>query len=339
MKNFFTKENFSVLADKQLIIAIIAIIFVPMLYAGMFLWAFWDPYDQLEDLPVAIVNEDKAYEFEGEELNLGNEFVDNLKDEPDFNFHFVDKTVGYQGLQDEDYYLLIEIPEDFSKNAATVMDDTPQQLNLIYKPNEGSNFLASQIGDTALLNIEQALEEKITETYAEAIFDKIEEVAEGLNDASDATNELNDGAHDLKDGSETLEDNLITFSGKTVEFHDGVDQAYNGSGDLADGDDTLAAGIYELYDNSNKLFDAFIDLNDASDATNELNDGAHDLKDGSETLEDNLITFSGKTVEFHDGVDQAYNGSGDLADGADTLAAGIYELYDNSNKLFDASKD
>ena len=301
MKNFFTKENFSVLADKELIVAIIAIIFIPMIYAGMFLWAFWDPYDQLEDLPVAIVNEDKAYEFEGEELNLGNEFVDNLKDEPEFNFHFVDKSVGYQGLKDEDYYLLIEIPEDFSKNAATVMDDSPQQLNLIYKPNEGSNFLAAQIGDTALLNIEQALEEKITETYAEAIFDKIEEVAEGLNDASDATNELNDGAHELKDGSETLEDNLITFSGKTVEFHDGVNQAYSGSNDLADGADTLAAGIYELYDNSNKLFDASKDL---QQGTNQLASGISEADAGLNEMQNKVPDLIDGTNQVKDGLNQ-----------------------------------
>src|SRR5699024_9130022 len=122
----------------------------------------------------------------------------------------------------------IEIPEDFSKNAATVLDDTPQQLDLIYKPNESFNFLAAQMGETAMLQIEQALEEEITSTYAETIFDK---VADGLADASEATDELNDGANELKDGSKTLEDNLITFSGKTVELEDGVNTAYDGSAD------------------------------------------------------------------------------------------------------------
>src|SRR5699024_11436841 len=90
---------------------------VPILYAGMFLWAFWDPYDHLEDVPVAIVNEDSGYVYEGERLEIGNELVDKLKEEADFDFHFVDKQAGLHGLQKQDYYIVIEIPEDFSEKS------------------------------------------------------------------------------------------------------------------------------------------------------------------------------------------------------------------------------
>src|SRR5699024_2233217 len=198
---------------------------VPVMYAGLFLWSFWEPYAHLADVTVAIVNEDDGYEFEGEYLELGEELVDNLKEEDEFDFHFVDKEKGYEGLNDQDYYILIEIPHNFSKNATTVMDDTPEKLELLYKPNESYNFLAAQIGETAMLQIEAALEEKITETYAETIFDNIDEVADGLVEASDATEELNDGAKELKDGSKKLQDNLKTLASKTIEFTDGVNTA------------------------------------------------------------------------------------------------------------------
>src|SRR5690625_8028774 len=89
----------------------------------MFLWAFWDPYDHLEDVPVAVVNEDESYEFEGETLTIGDEFVDNLKEEDAFNFQFVDKETGLKGLENQDYYILIEIPKDFSEKSTTMMDD------------------------------------------------------------------------------------------------------------------------------------------------------------------------------------------------------------------------
>src|SRR5699024_12828398 len=89
---------------------------------------------------------------------------------------------------------MIKIPDDFSKNSTTMMDDVPKKSQLIYVPNESYNFLAAQMGETAMLQIEMALEEKITETYAETIFDTIGEVADGLVEASDGTEELNDGA-------------------------------------------------------------------------------------------------------------------------------------------------
>lgn len=303
MKNFFSKDNFRILADRKLLIAISAVIFIPVLYAGMFLWAFWDPYDQIEDVPVAIVNEDKAYEFEGETLTLGNELVDNLKDEPEFDFQFVDKSVGYQGLEDQDYYILIEIPEDFSKNSTTVMDKTPQQLELIYKPNESFNFLAAQMGETAMLQIEQALEEKITETYAETIFEKLDDVADGLVDASEATDELNDGAHDLKDGSKTLQDNLNTLSGKTGEFSDGVNKAYDGSSDLTKGASALSSGINELYDNSNKLNSASKDLQKGA---NTLSSGISAADSGLREMQDNVPDLISGTNEVKGGLDQLY---------------------------------
>ena len=332
MKNFFSKENFSMLADKKLLIAITAVIFVPILYAGMFLWAFWDPYEHLADVPVAIVNEDDGYEFEGEYLTLGEEFVDKLKEEPEFDFQFVDKETGYKGLEEQDYYILIEIPKDFSKNSSTVMDGNPQQLDLIYKPNESFNFLAAQIGETAMLHIEMALEEQITETYAKTIFEKIDDVADGLVDAKDATNELNDGANELKDGSQKLQDNLITLSSKTVEFKDGVATVHDGTGDLAKGANTLSSGIFELYDNSNKL----------RNASEDLQSGANQLANGISQADGGLQEMKGKVPQLVDGTNQVKGGlnqlhnqlpteiskqiGNELNKGSETILAGTKEL-------------
>src|SRR5690625_1333313 len=116
--------------DKKLMIAITAILFVPVLYAGMFLWAFWDPYDKLDEIPVAIVNDDEGYYFEGEQLRLGDELVDNLEEEDAFQFHVVDRKMGYDGLDKEDYYVLIEIPSTFSEHATTVIDKEPKKIEL-----------------------------------------------------------------------------------------------------------------------------------------------------------------------------------------------------------------
>src|SRR5699024_6298048 len=187
-KSSFSKDTFAIFKNKKLIIAMAAILFIPILYAGMFLWAFWDPYVLLEDVPVAVVNDDEGYEFDGEMLHIGDELIDNLRDEAAFNFHFVNKDEGYAGLHDQDYYILIEIPKNFSENATTVLDD-PQQLELVYVPNESYNFLAAQMGETAMLQIQQALQEEITKTYAETVLDRVDDVKDMLGDAADATAE------------------------------------------------------------------------------------------------------------------------------------------------------
>lgn len=298
MKSLF-EEFLQVFKEHKLLVAIIAVIAVPILYAGMFLWAFWDPYDHLVDLPIAVVNEDEGSILEEEEMNLGDELVDKLKEDKQFDFHFVEKETAYNGLHDEDYYILIEIPDNFSANAATLMDNHPEKLNMIYVPNESYNFLSSQIGETAMLQIESAVQEKITETYAETIFDKIDEVADGLDEAKDATEEIADGANELQEGSHTLTDHLATLAEKTIEFNDGVSTARSGVNELADGSQTLANGINELSDGSNQLLKASKDVQSGSQ---DLASGLSATNDGVQKLQDNVPSLVAGTDSILNGL-------------------------------------
>ena len=101
--------------------SMIAILFIPVLYAGMFLWAFWNPYANMGDLPVAIVDLDNGAEMDGEQLALGQELTDKLIDSKQFDFQKVSKADAEKGLKNEDYYVVIEIPENFSEHATTLL--------------------------------------------------------------------------------------------------------------------------------------------------------------------------------------------------------------------------
>ena len=72
-----------------MLISVIAVLFVPVMYSGMFLWAFWDPYANLESMPVAIVNEDKGATLDGESMELGQTLVDELVKSKQFQFEEV----------------------------------------------------------------------------------------------------------------------------------------------------------------------------------------------------------------------------------------------------------
>ncbi len=123
------KEIKAVTSNRKVLIPIIAVLFIPLLYSGMFLWAFWDPYDHLDDLPVAVVNKDKGTTFEGEELRIGDDLVDKLREKKKFDWHFVSEQEGEKGLKEQRYYMLIEIPEHFSQHATTLQDDHPKNCN------------------------------------------------------------------------------------------------------------------------------------------------------------------------------------------------------------------
>lgn len=297
LKSLFNKDNFKILQNKKLLIAITAVIFIPILYAGMFLWSFWDPYEYIDDIPIAVVNEDQGYQFEGELLQVGDELVDNMKME-DYNFNFVDKDEGYSGLRNLDYYILIEIPEDFSKNATSVIDH-PQKLELIYAPNESYNFLASQMGESAMLLIQQQLEAEITKTYINTVVDKVDGVKDLLIEAKDATVELNEGAYQLDDGAKLISTNLVTLSEKMVEYVDGVGAVADGVDQLSGGTNTLSSGIQELYDNSKKLRDASVEV---QSGTEQLNHGMKVANDGVKQIEQNVPALISGTDQVNLGL-------------------------------------
>ena len=50
--------------NPKVLIPVIAILFIPILYSGIYLAAYWDPYGHVDKLPVAVVNLDKGAELE-----------------------------------------------------------------------------------------------------------------------------------------------------------------------------------------------------------------------------------------------------------------------------------
>lgn len=309
-------ELLAVLKNKKLLIPIIAVLFIPVLYSGMFLWAFWDPYDRLEDLPVAVINEDVGASFEGKELQLGNELVTKLKESKEFNFHFVNKENGYDGLEKQKYYMLIEIPKQFSNDATTLLDENPEKLELKYVPNESYNFLSAQIGETAIEKIKASLSEKITETYAETMFTNITELADGIGLASDGATKINDGAKDLKSGSETLYEKLAFLAEKSIEFNEGVGKVNNGSKEIATGSETLAAGLSQLQTGHEKL----------EVASGQLKAGHEQITSGISQAKSGLQAVNEKVPSIVSGTEQ-------IQTGANTLSSSLKQWQTEAEKL------
>ncbi|MBR9674051.1 phage infection protein [Bacillus cereus] len=314
------KEFTEIIKSKKILIPIIAVLFVPILYAGMFLWAFWDPYKQLDDLPVAVVNLDKGAVFDGKPIEVGKGLVDNLKDNKSFKWEFVSEKEAKKGMEGRKYYMLVRIPDDFSSNATTLLKDNPKPLNLEYIPNESLNFLSSQIGGTAIEKIKTEVSSTLTKTYAEKMFDSIQDVSKGLADGAEGANKLHDGSSELHDGSSKVTDGLHTLQGKSGEMKDGVQKLADGSNKLVDGSGKVTNG-----------------LNVLNSKTGEMQVGIGKLVDGSGKVTNGLNTLNSKTGEMQIGIGKLVDGSGKVTDGLHVLNsnAGIGKLVDGSGKVTD----
>ncbi|MGE1130098.1 YhgE/Pip family protein [Bacillus wiedmannii] len=324
------KEFTEIIKSKKILIPIIAVLFVPILYAGMFLWAFWDPYKQLDDLPVAVVNLDKGAVFDGKPIEVGKGLVDNLKDNTSFKWEFVSEKEAKKGMEGRKYYMLVRIPDDFSSNATTLLKDDPKPLNLEYIPNESLNFLSSQIGGTAIEKIKGEVSSTLTKTYAEKMFDSIQDVSKGLADGAEGANKLHDGSSELHDGSSKVTDGLHTLQGKSGEIQTGVGKLVDGSGKVTAGLNTLnsktgemQAGVGKLFDGSGKVTAG---LNTLNSKTGEMQTGIGKLQDGSQKVTAGLNTLNSKTGEMQTGI-------GKLQDGSEKVTAGLNTLVSKTGAL------
>ncbi|WP_110928916.1 YhgE/Pip domain-containing protein [Bacillus massiliglaciei] len=311
------RELKEIFTNRKLLIPIIAILFIPIMYGGMLLWAFWNPYDKLENLPVAIVNNDKGAEMDGHSYQLGDEFVKNLKESKEFNFKFVDKKQGYRNLADQKYYLLVEIPESFSKNATTLLDEKPKKLELKYVPNESYNFLSSQIGEKAIQKIQMSLQEKVTETYAETMFDNMKKMADGFQFADEGAGKLLNGAENVEKGSKTMEEKLALLAEKQVEFTNGTDKVANGTKELQKGIESLNSGLGQLSDGQSQLVEG---SKKAEEGTASLTSGIQQTHEGIRSLEGNMGSVVSGTQELKGGSDKVAAGLQELEKGSQTAA-------------------
>lgn len=321
----FMQEIKSILADRKLLISVIAVILIPVLYSSMFLWAFWDPYARMDRLPVAVVNLDKGATFQGERLEIGNDLIQKLKENPKFNWNFVDPAEGEKGLKENKYYMLVEIPEDFSERATTVLTDHPMAAEIRYIPNESFNFLAAQIGESAMEKIKAEIASNVTEKYTETMFEKLTALADGLEQASGGAGELADGSQKAESGSETLYQNLASLSQGSLSLQEGISKVEQGGVSLQSGAKKLNDGIDRL-----------------STGIQQLAEGHGKLQEGSKEIESGIVRLNGGMEEFTTRLAETEAGAQQLAQALEQYgkASGLlskdpnfYALVENTKRL------
>lgn len=315
--------------NKILLLVFLAIIAIPTIYTTLFLGSMWDPYGKVDHLPVAIVNEDKPVTYNDETLEVGNEMVDSLKENDSLDFHFVSSKEAKDGLKNGTYYMVITIPEDFSANASTVLDEHPRKMVLDYETNPGTNYIASKLSETALNKIRTSVADTVTKTYTETVFDQIVTVGEGMTEASDGAGQLADGAIQLADGNNTITTNLNVLANSSLTFKDGADTLHIGLKKYTD-------GVAQLDDGSKNLKDGLSTLNNGASA---LASGVSQLSNGSASLKNGIIQYTSGVSTAQAGADTLNKSSASLTSGTSNLQTGVNKLVSKNDALNQGVED
>lgn len=278
----------NILKNHWIQIVLVALILIPSIYTVVFLGSMWDPYGNSGDLPVAVVNKDKAVEYNDKKLDVGDQLVKKLKDNDSLDFHFVNSKEANKGLKNGDYYMVITIPSNFSKNATTLLDKNPKKMVLNYTTNPGTNYVASKMDDSAIAKIKAEVSASVTKTYAETIFTSIGTMSDGFAEASDGTQQLSDGMTQLEDGNKTISDNLKVLASSSLTFKDGTNTLTKGLKNYTNGVVTVNNGIYQLKtgvgDYTAGVSQALAGANQLVENNTALNEGVKALGEGAEKL-------------------------------------------------------
>lgn len=290
-------------------IVLCAIMIIPMIYACVFLGSMWDPYGQTDQLPVAVVNKDKVVEYNDSTMDIGKQLSDKLSKNDSMDFNIVSSTKAQKGLKDGKYYMIITIPENFSKNATTLLDDDPQTMMLTYTTNPQTNYIATKMDDSAMAKVKTEISSTVTKTYSKILFKNVKTLSKGFNTAADGSQKLSDGVATASEGNKTITENLNTLASSALVFNDGADSLVKGLSAYTEGVSTAKAGAQQLDNNS---------------AT--LNNGAAQLKSGSSQL---LSAVKAAEKQLSDGLNQN-------AEQLNTLTQKNNEMNESSKQLSQA---
>lgn len=314
-------------------LAMVVVMLIPVLYGGLFLSAFWDPYSKIDEIPVALVDLDRPAMSGAETVTAGADLARELLDTGTFAWDPVTPEAARRGLDDGTYYLALTIPSDFSSRIVDVDSDGAERADLLVTAHESKNMLATQIGGRVFTEVRSAASASASRKYFDSVFlgfadarsglvdaaRGADDLASGLSDADGGVGELADGASVARAGGANLTAGLTKLERGATVLAEGTGELASGATALSGGTARVVGGTQELAGGARKL----------SAATTRLAEGMDDLAHGSSRLATASHAVLGGATQVDAGVSGAVTKIGEAAEASGRLhdgAAGLEQL-------------
>lgn len=176
IKNIWTiyKEDLKrIFTNYAALIVILALCILPSLYAWFNIKASWDPYGQqaTSQIKIGVINNDKGTEFNGKLINIGDQVVDQLKENDLMGWQFVDEAEGEKALEEGIFYATITIPDNFSQDITSLVTSDVKKGQMIYRVNEKINAIAPKLTSKGATGVQENINQTIVETVSGILFE------------------------------------------------------------------------------------------------------------------------------------------------------------------------
>lgn len=318
----------------KLVVMVLAILIIPALYGGMLIWSNQDPVHRLDQVPAAVVNEDRPVAREDDDpLTLGSDLVDELLDNTDnnnFAWRQMSRGEAAAALRDGTVLVVLRIPKSFSADVNSLAADDPKDAGtaeLGLTTNDSANMIIGNVAASVGAEIHQKLADKIRAEYLNQVYVGFTDLHEKISDAADGAGDLADGANTAEDGSEQLRVGLNTLADGTLSLADGASSLDTGAHDLATGAGKLNDGLAQLNTQTQTL----------PAATSKLSAGADTAATGADKLATGASAVAKAGTGLANGADKALDGAKQLRAGLDDLGAGTDKLAGSADSLASAA--
>jgi putative membrane protein len=284
-------------------LAVVALLLVPLLYGGLYLYANHDPYGRLDKVPTAVVVEDEGTTLStGEKLDVGPQVADELVKSKSFDWHQVDRAAATAGVSDGRYEFALVLPRSFSADLASSAEFTPRQANLELLTNDANNYIAHTIANQVVAQVTKTVASQVSETAASKLL-------AGYSTIHTQVSQAATGAAQLQSG-------LTSAATGAAKLQTGATQLNTAQKQLSAGATKLATGATE-----------------ASQGATELADGANKLDNGLSTLQRKTATLPKQTRALATGADQVADGNEKVATAGRQVATASSTLVKDLSTL------
>ncbi|MFD0205277.1 MULTISPECIES: YhgE/Pip domain-containing protein [Saccharothrix] len=337
-------------------LAVLALTLVPLLYAALYLYANKDPYAHLNQVPAALVVEDKgATASDGTRLDAGHEVAEELVRGDRFDWRRVDAAQAERGVRDGTYTFALTLPEDFSQALLSSGDFTPRQGVIVLTTNDANNYLGSTIANQMVTEVRRSVSVEVGAEAADKLLlgfatirqktaeaaDGATKLAAGQRDAHTGAQQLADGTVPLADGAAQVSAGLTRLRDSTADLPVKSQQPASGAKQVADGNETVARTAEDYAAKARDLVgrldavngDVAVRLRALGFTEEQVQRVLATLGEARKPVDDANAEVQGTAGQLRTLAD----GAKQVSDGADRLAASTPALTDAITRLNDGA--
>ena len=348
-------------AHRRLLLAFAGLLFVPAVYAFIYLSSVWDPAAHASALPAGLVVLDAGARYRERDVNLGAEVAAAIERRGGFAWRrYVDREAARRDVRLGVIDFVLEIPADFSRRALPGAE--PGDGKLTIYTSEGNDYVGAGFARRFAPEVAQRVNTMLGEARWELVLTTAAGSRRELDTLRQVLADLHEGAVAVAAGAQQAGDGAAALGRGVATASDGAQALRAGAATLADGvgqtaatarqagsvlraldarrpaDAELAAlrqGSQGLVQGQRELARAF---DTAVPGAQQLAGGLGRLREAA----DELPLVGGSLVEaidpLHAGARQLAVGLGEMRDGQGRLLQGTLRLDEGVAQLVDGQQ-